>query len=370
MKTFVEYLMLKSRSVMIDYQLQAGDSTTVELSEVENKLFESMKRWHVNMHMKKADWKSCFERVNHKLDVKEKMEPIREDLRKFLQTKFKAYALKDQFSICEVLEFMESDIRDLYQQKIDQRDEEQGDEFGIDSICRGMDSLDGIYYQKVFMPSAVFFTYLEKHPSARRIELMRDIFSIGSGCRRQENFYPEITGICVECTSTGYFENFSQSDVEEFNRKVFRKQFDSNFGTSFRPSDSDDSDLSDKDDTVEKLGEWYNPFDSSSASQSSDSLDDINVMKFKCKECAKSFSRNDFLEFHTECFHKDNLKSKVIFVADPEDMISSFTKESGPSSSPESGTLNAKVVTSKKPKNVLVELPGKQRIRRSLRFKE
>ena len=198
MKTFVEYLKLKSKSVMIDYQLLPGDDTSDEMSQKDRALFESMKRWHVNLHMKEADWKACFDRVKNKLDVKEKMEPISEDLNKFLRTKFKAYALKDQFSVCEVLEFLESDIRVLYQLRIDQRDEEQDDEFGL-AIEQGMDSVDGIHFQKVFLPSAIFLTYLERHPSAKRIELMRDIFSIGSGCRRQENFYPEVTGVCVEC---------------------------------------------------------------------------------------------------------------------------------------------------------------------------
>ena len=370
MKTFVEYLKLKSKSVMIDYQLLPGDGTSDEMSQKERALFASMKRWHANLHMKEADWKACFEKVKNKLDVKETMEPISEDLNKFLRTKFKAYALKDQFSVCELLEFLLSDIQVLYQLRIDRRDEEQDDEFGLARIERGMDSVDGIHYQKVFLPSAIFFTYLERHPSAKRIELMRDIFSLGSGCRRQENFYPEVTGVCVEC-KTGNLENVSENDIELFNRKVFRMQVDSEFGTSFRPSDSDDSDLSVKnDDTDERLGDWYNPFDSSSASDESEVLDD-SVVEYKCNECTKMFSRKDFLVFHKEIFHKNNSQSKVVFVADPVDMISSFIQEPEPSTSSETGSMAEKVATcKKKSKNMDNEQPAKQRVRRSLRFKE
>ena len=52
---------------------------------------------------------------------------------------------------------------------------------------------------------------------------------------------------------------------------------------------------------------------------------DKSVTSFACQCCMKSFSRKDFLDYHTECFHKTTFRPNVVqFVSDPENLMLSF----------------------------------------------
>ena len=197
MSSYADKLLIKTKTVLSEYKSKIViDERKISLNATSLKVFISMKRWHANAHMSPTDWKSCFAKVKDKLDVKEKMKTLDGDLNNFLKVKFAATVLKEQFAICDVLDCLVVDIRDLYQLKLDQRDDELDDEFNVDHFFQGMKPSDLTYYKKVFLPAALFFTYLERHPDSDRRALMEDVFTVGSGSQT-EDLVPEVTGLCA-----------------------------------------------------------------------------------------------------------------------------------------------------------------------------
>ena len=154
-----------------------------------------MKRWHVNCHITPVDWKESFDRIKHGLDVRGKMRPLG-DLKSFLDIKFKAEVHQNRFNICEILEFLENDIRHLYRLKLDFRDGEF-DEFNTSQIYQGMLPEDTTFYERVFLPTALFLTYSQRHPNSDRESLMNDCFTLGARTKR-DDLAPEVTGLCVQ----------------------------------------------------------------------------------------------------------------------------------------------------------------------------
>ena len=372
MNKYADQLLLKVKSVLHDYQFKVKlGQESLEMDSEQSKIFESMKRWHANSHMSESDWKVCFDKIKHKVDVKENMKNLDDDLRKFLKTKFAAENPQDQFAISPILEFLESDIRDFYRMKTGERDDKKEDEYSLNSIAQGMDPDDLNHYGKVFLPAALFFTYLEKYPCTNRSVLMSDCFTIGHGSQTYDLFQ-EVTALCTMCATGEEYENFNEADIEKYNKKIFKMQFKDGFESSYVMSNSDDSDKSDNSDkngrNMDHVGTWYNPFDSSSPSEGSDD-EDIILTGYECNQCSKSFTRKDFLNFHTECFHKTSLKSNYVqFVADPEDLISSFTQEPETSYNfpTESGSQAKHAKTTKTKTKITTEV--KLGTRRSLRF--
>ena len=353
MKNYAEQLLSKAQQVLCDYEEKVQDMNSCDIDGGEKLLFESMGRWHANGHMKREDWVNCFEKIKDRLDIKDKMLPMDDDLRIFLKIKFAQNDPKNCFSICEILSFLESDIKNLYQKKIDKRDEEEEDDvFDLARICKGMEASDVEYYSKVFLPSAIFFTYLEKHKAGDRRQLMDECFTLGAGSKR-EDLFPEVTGLCRECVLEKH-EYFADIDIENLNKKMFKMQVQDRFITNFNVDvDSGSEESENCDNTSGKIiVRWYNPFDSSSDNESDELFEDKPVesstlrfpdkslpspaaiidpiIEYSCEECPKVFSRKDFLEFHQECFHKHKnvKKSKAVVVSDsvPESMISSFSQ--------------------------------------------
>ena len=111
MNKYADQLLLKVKCVLHDYQFKVKlGQESLEMDSEQSKIFESMKRWHANSHMSESDWKVCFDKMKHKVDVKKNMKHLDDDLRKFLKTKFAAENPQDQFAISPILEFLESDI--------------------------------------------------------------------------------------------------------------------------------------------------------------------------------------------------------------------------------------------------------------------
>jgi hypothetical protein len=372
MHSYAERLLLKANAVLKDYRdkvvLEHDEPIVLNAKQLE--LFDSMKRWHCNAHMSEKDWKICFENVKHKLDVKEKMSQLDSDLEQFLKVKFAKTENKDRWTISDSLDFLVSDIRELYQKKLDDRDEEQDDEFDTSCIAQGMKPDDAKHYSKVFLPVAIFLTYREKHPWSKRSALMSDAFSLGAGSER-DDLVPEITGLCVQCPIKKEFEHFRESDIDSYNKKLFLLQCKNKFQSSYSFGDSDDDSI---DSFSVKEAKWYNPFDSSSPSEVSDKENDVeldkSVTSFACQCCMKSFSRKEFLDYHTECFHKTTFRPNVVqFVSDPENLMLSFCRDPA-ASSPDLLTdqQSGSGVQDKSSKQAAK--PTKKVTRRSLRFQK
>ena len=122
MKPLVERLRLKARAVVQDFASKIDECNDKPKNVTNEKLFKSMKRWHKNSHISERDWQSSFKDIEHKLDVVGKMK-LEEDFKGYLDAKFKltSKSLTKGFSITPILDFLETDIRSLYQRKLNER---------------------------------------------------------------------------------------------------------------------------------------------------------------------------------------------------------------------------------------------------------
>ena len=137
----------------------------VDISESEQILFEGMVRWHRNLHLADSELQTLLKEVNKEnmLDVEEHMSPLPQNLRTFLTKKLKDRSLKGQFSVNEILQNILPSIKDLYDEKLDERNnkEEEDDNFdnemGAASAFAGINSHDLLFYRNTFMPAALYF---------------------------------------------------------------------------------------------------------------------------------------------------------------------------------------------------------------------
>ena len=379
MSSFSVQLRKKVKAVLHDYKsLVSFGKDDFPLDEKYSEIFSSMKRWHANCHITPVDWKESFDRIKHGLDVRGKMRPLG-NLKSFLDLKFKSEVLQDRFYICEILEFLENDIRHLYRLKLDFRDGEF-DEFNTSQIYAGMLPEDTTFYERVFLPTALFLTYSQRHPNSDWESLMNDCFTLGAGTKR-EDLAPEVTGLCMICSEYEGFKSLSEIDIEYFNKQVLMKQIASDFKCSYSMEESDDSDENSANN--DKSTFWYNPFSSSESSSSITSEEpkthddeDRSGSKqiFTCSKCSKEFSKHEFVEFHKACFHKTSDTTAVRFVEEAEELMTTFNEDSGPSSKPDMVMPedSATASSSKRAKLDIKEKSSAQKtrkgVRKSLRF--
>jgi hypothetical protein len=259
----------------------------------------------------------------------------------FLDRKRLSSKITDQISISGVFESIFPKIRQLYLDKLEERD--AVDEFQTENVAAGIPSIDGLFYEKYFLPSCLFYMYKEwlKHNNFEETNMKNDLFIIGSGSKTY-TLYPEVHGICTGCVSSVdlRFESFDESGIKEVNVAVFRMQKRDDFGNPavtdiLGDGDSNGSNNmvccnpfnSDSDDEINKTEEFKcNPFDSSSNSETEENLDNCDI-------CYQSFPSEDFVKIHKKVFH--NTKGvKAIFVAEAEELMTSFVEE--PSQKPQS----------------------------------
>ena len=277
-------------------------------------LFSTMKRWHKNSHISTEDWKESFEIIKHSLDVRGKMK-LPENLKIYLERKFSNTGLRTRFSICEILEFLVPDIKMLFDKM--QAADSDSDEFEVDKLPgQAMLPEDVTFYQKEFLPYALFLTYSQRHPNDVRESLMDDIFTIGSGSLKQD-LVPEVTALCTKCAKDEEFQDLSTKDIEQFNIQILLKQIECNFEVlNASPCSSINPEI------VEKTSFWFNPF---SSDDSGSSFNDDEEVKHKCTLCFKEFTKDAFLAFHKEWFHKP--ATAVQYVDEGEELMTSFHKE-------------------------------------------
>jgi len=335
----------------------------VETSESEQKLFRSMTRWHENIHLTDSKLISVLEYVSEKniLDVKEKMTSIPEVVRSFLKTKFKETSLSRRFFINELFEELLPNIKALYELKIESRD--SLDEFGLDAIkdsydveklVSGLNSEDLTFFEKTFVPLALFLVYKEIHMSnyVEESELLNDLFTIGSGSKSYD-LIPEIVPFCQEC-----LREPTASDVIMINKKVFKLQLRDKFEVAGLVYSDSSSSVGDKESGfnpfTQKLDHsdkesGFNPF----AQKLDHSLPDNDIAWFECTYCSKQFSRPDFVAYHKSVFHKSEnseeaVKKVVIpnFVGDgAAELMHTFTEtDPSPDFTSERDKMDPKVV--------------------------
>ena len=315
-----EQLLAKVREVLKQYKSYVVFGTAeVALEEKNQKLFSSMKRWHSNSHISTDDWEFSFNRIKHGLDVKEKMR-LPGDLQKFLRSKFSQSGLKTRFSVCNILAFLEPIISRLYKELLEKRDLTE-DEFGLNKLPgQSMLPEELTFYEREFLPYALFLTYSQRHPNDDRESLMDDIFSTGSGSVTPD-LTPEVTALCASCANNEGFPDLGRKDIEQFNIQILQQLIKHNFKVTYAEESSS------SDESIEYNSFWFNPFssdDCDSVDSGAEAEDITDSIKFKCSVCAKEFSKEDFLEFHEEWFHKTKIATSVNFVDEPEDLILTF----------------------------------------------
>ena len=218
---FVERLVKKTELLILDNKVSTDVISNIEIEEQHVELYQSMKRWHVNCHISESQWRHEFDNIKSSLNVQE-LVTVPEDLKKYLKTKFAKSSLKERFAINEMLEFLVSDIREYYRFQQSNRDDE---EFEVEtySIFTGMRPGDLMFFERSYLPLALFLTYMQIHPNSDRRSLMDDVFSIGAGSRC-EDLLPEVTAVCSLCATRHGFKNVDEDFLDSYNIMVLRKQ--------------------------------------------------------------------------------------------------------------------------------------------------
>ena len=298
--------------------LSLGDD---KIATTNQSLFLSANRFHRNIHLSNSELVDKLSQVNQNamLSVKENM-VIPKTLKAFLNKKHRQTSHMGRLTINELFEPLLPNILELYVEKLEIRD--AGDEFGLDDmedsgdiekLFAGMGSKDLIFYEKTFRPAALYFVYKEIHKSNFSDEevLMNDIFTMGAGAESYD-LIPEIVATCSMCSSISS-EQPGQVDIESLNRKVFNMQLKDKFHLEGLITSSDDSSniSSSKEGSAvtqisEKVESLFNPF-SSSVEKSPENINLPFEDLFSCTVCPKQFTREDFLIYHKELFHKKSM---------------------------------------------------------------
>ena len=321
----------------------------VDISESEQILFEGMVRWHRNLHLADSELQTLLKEVNKEnmLDVEEHMSPLPQNLRTFLTKKLKDRSLKGQFSVNEILQNILPSIKDLYDEKLDERNnkEEEDDNFdnemGAASAFAGINSHDLLFYRNTFMPAALYFIYrkVHKHSNYGKEErLMQEVFGIGTGSKTV-NFTPEVVPFCDMCKSEISLGTLSQEQQHNLNIKVFKQQVCDNFiieGFLYSCSDSFVFFTSKEEENASDDVSAFNPFspkDEESIRERSPSHTNLNPVlrdeetkSYECPICSKRFSRVDFVEYHKKLFHKEESDPKTFLENNSELVLSNITR--------------------------------------------
>ena len=388
---FLERLSKKIEVLIRNNKVTSNFKENVDLDASYSDLYESMKRWHVNSHVTESQWKQAFDMIKSSLNVQELM-TVPDDLKLFLKRKFAKTSLKEKFGINEMLEFLVSDIHEHYRNQLSLRAE--NDEVDVYFICTGMRPGDLQFFERSYLPFALFLIYKEKHPNSDRLSLMEDIFSIGAGSRSYD-LMPEVTAVCSVCARNNGFQKVDDKDLEIYNLMVLKKQIENDFRMpyEFYEDDSDKTVLSgvgvDENERVLDLsfnkGEefkgnadgnnWFNPFSSSEDECLSELLEDSDREDYTCDKCNKVFSKVTFLDFHMEWFHEVAKSSVTVKYVEPDDLMLSFAAEEIEKSEvQDKGAKPRKKIAgtlpSKPAKKIARKPSSKAPIKRKLRFKD
>ena len=155
-----------------------------------------------------------------------------ETLVNFLKKKHKSEDPKIQVSVLETFESILPDIYNVYMEKLDLRDGAGFDEFENVRSIGGINTKDGIFYNKFFLPSCVFYIYqmwLEEY-GGDTDDIFNECFTIGTGSATRDLF-PEVTGLCTVCVGELFpnLQSKTASDIRQININIYKKQKDHHF---------------------------------------------------------------------------------------------------------------------------------------------
>jgi hypothetical protein len=279
-----------------------------------------------------TDWLAILGTIEKKLGLKENMQ-LDDKLVKFLEAKRKSNNTQDQVAILEVFDDVLPNIKEIYKKKINERD--VADEFQLDSIASGINSLDGLFFLNYFLPSAVFYMYKSWMSISCDEEIMfTELFTLGGGSKTY-NLFPEVHSICEKCAGDKMESLGSKSrlEIQQINMHVFLAQKRNNFAmtklsTLVQDNDSDDdkcksicNPFESDDDVVDKASsDIVNPFNSSSSES-----DPEEAHLYSCENCFDSFPSADFVKLHNTVFHSGQVV-KMKYVENPESLMTSFVQ--------------------------------------------
>ena len=275
----------------------------VKLTEEENKLYLSMKRWHKNMHTEDDKLKDHLETVNRKelLNVKEKMRQIPKSLKSFLEVKFKKTDVREQFVFHDMFENVLENIMETFKAKLDDhRDDKDEFLFELNDIVRGTPSKDLLFYERVYSPAAVFYIYQIIHQDySNEKDLMEDIFTIGAGAKTYD-LKPEITPLCPECE-----KSLTSDEIELINLNIFMKLKENKFNlkSASNSSKSSESQHQVKDSHCKLIVSTCSSENEDSVVNKGKAGVSSDPLSYTCLQCSKLFSSNEFLDFHKLIFH-------------------------------------------------------------------
>ena len=340
---------------------------TRDLNADEEKLFQSATRWHHNSHLSEEDWIRMFHSIANEMDVKEVMQ-IDTEIVTFINMKKSKEVHKEKLSLPDLLDCLEPELRKLYKEKLDDKQDEFDCKFA-------MDPQDQLFFLHFFTPVAMLKTYLKAHPSLSVSDALPELFTLGSGSET-EDLSEEITVFCDLCIDSDDFNIVCEENISAINKVVFIKQvedrfrypglflhkplsesFDSeaesvqseehSFG-NFNPLEINDGVSSDnaediKDDSFEIFNplvnvnaeadndecfEIFNPLAIEDEKDKEQKLKEEMVHSNICKVCNKRFSKDSFLKLHWKLFHSSRMegdqKLKLQYIDKGEELLESF----------------------------------------------
>lgn len=312
-------LMRKVRYIQLYYKTRDTEIDMEMVTEKDQKLFESMQRWHLNAHVTDDEWFNIYERIKSKLKTPTQfnVEDLPDGLDQFVKSKMANKSLQNQFIVSEIFpDMMEYEILRYYRELIDKEKQGEGDldEFNEDEIFGSVKLNQGdiVFFHRVFQPYAIYAMYREKHCDVTDTkQLMNECFSLGSGCKRRD-LLPEVNAYCDKCCGANWENIF-----EKLNTAIFNRQIQNKFNLPYDYDDSSDLDEEGPKESCLEVIEIENPFlsDNSSdkASLDQDEYRNSPTSTFSCDLCAKGFSQQLFLQMHTKLFHKDSEINSAAF---------------------------------------------------------
>ena len=132
-------LMRKVRYIQLYYKTRDTEIDMEIVTEKDQKLFESMQRWHLNAHVTDDEWFNIYERIKSKLKTPTQfnVEDLPDGLDQFVKSKMANKSLQNQFIVSEIFpDMMEYEILRYYRELIDKEKQGEGDldEFNEDEI--------------------------------------------------------------------------------------------------------------------------------------------------------------------------------------------------------------------------------------------
>ena len=307
---------LKEKVILIrnEYKdvIQNRKLVDVTLTAEENKLFLSMKRWHRNMHRDDKELISHLNQVDERglLNVKEKMEKIPGELKQYLDVKFKKTETAERFGYHDLFDNVLNHVMKTFKQKLDDRSTE---EFDLENIVCGIPPDDLTFYQRIYCPAAVFYTYKSVHKDYLcDEELMEDIFSIGGGSKC-ESLTPEITPYCQECG-----DSLSADEIVNINLNIFKCLKAINFQLQRRCNirdfqtwykDSTETEVHYVDRSKPTGNEEKKVDDQENTTCNYLKLDSESCVEYECLSCDKKFTSGQFLTYHRLLFHRNERRT-------------------------------------------------------------